>query len=142
MRELPKSVTKAKTILLFMFGTLLILDVGLVMVEPHIPGIVRLFLTMGLMWYVIQGYKWAKWLHIVLGLIGSMLLIGFGIYFATIFVAYGIMCVCFGILFSIVPLYIIFSKNLNIYFAAKRDIRFDMAETVYIERGPIGNGQE
>ena len=61
MTNLDSSVLKARNILLSMFCVLTILDIVLVLVSQDLWAIGRIIITAVVMYYVLQGKKWAKW---------------------------------------------------------------------------------
>ena len=56
------SAIKARNKLLTLFIVLTVLDIVLVAVSKDLWAIVRVVFTVAVMYLVMQGYKWAKWL--------------------------------------------------------------------------------
>ena len=107
---------KAKNILLVMFLLILLADGVSVILEPDFTGITRMVLTVLLMWCVLLGYNWAKWLFIILTFLTAALAIGFGVYFLPKSLALALIFIGIGVLISIIPIYMIRSKLLAEYF--------------------------
>ncbi len=66
MSELHPSAIKARNNLLIMFVVLTILDIVLVSVSRDLWAIGRIIVTVAVMYFVMQGYKWAKWVLIAI----------------------------------------------------------------------------
>ena len=64
MSQLNSSAIKARNNLLGMFIAIAILDSVLVAVSRDLWAIGRIVITIGVMYYVLQGKKWAKWVLI------------------------------------------------------------------------------
>ncbi|MBE9047973.1 hypothetical protein IQ255_26870 [Pleurocapsales cyanobacterium LEGE 10410] len=116
MSQLDPSAIKARNNLLGMFVTIVILDSILVAVSRDLWAIGRIVVTIGIMYYVIQGKKWAKWVLIgifslVIVLLAALIvalhskLSGFLIIGSLLLVA----------LYAIARIYLTTSKNLNRY---------------------------
>lgn len=58
---LEPSALKARNTLLALFVVLCVLDLGLVILAKDRWAIARILLTAGVMYFVLQGRKWAKW---------------------------------------------------------------------------------
>lgn len=62
MTQIDQSALKARNQLLAMFLVLCILDTTLVIIARDRWAIGRILLTIVVMYFVLQGRKWAKWL--------------------------------------------------------------------------------
>jgi hypothetical protein len=62
MTQIEESALKARNILFTMFLVLCTLDITLVMIAKDRWAIGRILLTIIVMYFVMQGHKWAKWL--------------------------------------------------------------------------------
>ena len=108
---------KAKKLLLTIFVLFLFLDGVMVLyTQEYLTGIVRLLLTGLLMYFVMQGHKWAKWLTIVFCGISALLVLFFAVYIASNSVSVASVLILFGFGFSSMSIYLIKNKNINKYF--------------------------
>lgn len=120
-----RSALRARNILIAMFVVLCVLDVTLVIMARDRWAIGRILPTIAVMYFVIEGRKWAKWLLIsicsllVVLLIAMLLVISSRLSTALI-VGSSIMVV----LCAIIPIYLVNSKDLNRYFVYKRQANF------------------
>ena len=130
MSELNVSALKARNNLLAMFLILTILDSILVAVSRDLWAIGRILATIIVMYFVMQGKKWAKWVLIaifslVIVLLAALIialhskLSGFLIIGSSILI----------ILYAIAGTYLIASKNLNRYFSNKRKAQVTSVES-------------
>lgn len=121
MSRLDPSAVKARNILLGMFIAIAILDTILVVVSRDLWAIGRIIVTVGVMYYVLQGKKWAKWVLIsifslVIILLAALVialhskLSGFLIVGSSILI----------ILYAIAGIYLITSRDLRRYFINNR----------------------
>jgi O-antigen ligase len=121
MTQLDQSALNARNNLLALFLLLCVLDVSLVIIAQDRWAISRILLTIAVMYFVIQGRKWAKWLLVsicsllVVVLIAMMLTLGSKL--STILMVGSLMM---AILCVVIPIYIVSNKDLNRYFAYKR----------------------
>jgi len=125
MIQLDQSALKARNILLAMFLLLSLLDSALVIAVQDRWAIGRILLTVVVMYFVIQGKKWAKWLLVsicsllVVSLIALVLALSSKLS-AVVIVGSLIMAV----LSAAIAVYMIISKDLNRYFSYKRKADF------------------
>jgi membrane-associated HD superfamily phosphohydrolase len=125
MTQLDRSALKARNHLLAMFVLLCVIDITLAAIVQDRWAIGRILLIIIVMYFVIQGKKWAKWLLVgicsllVVILIAMVLTLGSQLS-AVVIVGSLVMAV----LSTIVPLYTIDNKDLNRYFAYKRQADF------------------
>lgn len=121
MSTLSASAIKARNNLLTLFVVLTILDIVLVAVSRDLWAIARVVFTVAVMYLVMQGYKWAKWLLIgILSLvIVSLIALIVALYSKlSIFLIVGSLVM---IVFSIVTeVFLIRSQDLKHYFAFKK----------------------
>jgi hypothetical protein len=121
MTQLDQSALNARNNLLALFLLLCVLDVSLVIIAQDRWAISRILLTIAVMYFAIQGRKWAKWLLVsicsllVVVLIAMMLTLGSKL--STILMVGSLMM---AILCVVIPIYIVSNKDLNRYFAYKR----------------------
>ncbi len=115
------SVLKARNILLLMFVLLCILDIVLVIMAQDKWAIARILLTIMVMYFVIKGRKWAKWLMIgicsfLVVILIAMVMVLSSKLSTTLIIGSLIMAV----LCTIIAIYLISSKDLNRYFSYQR----------------------
>lgn len=121
MLQLDQAALKARNQLLGMFLALCGLDTVLVIMAQDKWAIGRILLTIVVMYFVVQGRKWAKWLLISICSVLVVILIAMVVALSsklstTLIVGSLIMAV----LSAIIPIYMIISKDLNRYFHYKR----------------------
>jgi len=112
---------KARKNLLGMFIAIIILDSLLVAVSRDLWAIGRIIVTIAVMYYVLQGKKWAKWVLIgifslVIVLLAALIMVLHSKLSSFLIVGSSILIV----LYAIAGIYLITSKNLNLYFLNKR----------------------
>lgn len=121
MSQLDPPAIKARNNLLGMFIAIAILDSILVVVSRDLWAIGRIIVTVGVMYYVLQGKKWAKWVLIgifslVIVLLTALIVVlhsklsGFLIVGSSILI----------ILYASAGIYLITSKDLRRYFLNNR----------------------
>jgi peptidoglycan/LPS O-acetylase OafA/YrhL len=121
MIQPTQSALKARNRLLAMFLLLCILDVALVIVSQDRWAIGRILLTVVVMYFVIQGRKWAKWLLVgicsllVVSLLALVLALSSKL--STFLIVGSLMM---ALLSAAIAVYMVRSKNLNHYFSYKR----------------------
>ena len=121
MVQPEKSALKARNILLVMFLGLCMLDFTLVIIAQDKWAIGRILLTILVMYFVLQGRKWAKWLMVgicsfLVAILIAMVLALSSKLSTTLMVGSLIMAV----LCTIIPIYMVTSKDLNRYFSHQR----------------------
>ncbi len=125
MIQPDQSALKARNRLLAMFLLLCILDGALVIAAQDRWAIGRILLTVVVMYFVIQGRKWAKWLLVgicnllVVSLITIVLALSSKLPAALI-----VGSLIMAVLSAVIAVYIISSKDLNRYFSYKRKADF------------------
>ena len=108
-----------------MFLLLCILDVALVIAAQDRWAIGRILLTVVVMYFVIQGRKWAKWLLVglcsllVVSLIAIVLALS-----SKLPVALIVGSLIMAVLSTAIAVYVVSSKDLNCYFACRRKAAF------------------
>ncbi len=73
MNELPEldsAALKAKSKLIWIFAGFLTFDLVMILIDQDYRGLIRLVLTVLLMYLALQGQKWAKWLIVVFASLG------------------------------------------------------------------------
>jgi O-antigen ligase len=121
MTQPDKSALKARNRLLTMFLLLCVLDAALVIIAQDKWAIGRILLTIVVMYFVIQGRKWAKWL--LIGICSLLVVILITMVFALrskLSTALIVGSVIMSVLSAIIPFYMVSSKDLNRYFSYKR----------------------
>ena len=117
MSQLDPSAIKARNNLLKMFIAIAVLDSILVIVSRDLWAIGRIIVTAGLMYYVLQGKKWAKWIlvgifSLVIVLLTAMIVALHSKLSSFLIVGSSILI----ILYAIAGIYLITSKDLSRYF--------------------------
>lgn len=125
MSQPDQSALKARNGLLAMFVVLCILDATLVIIARDRWAIGRVLLTIVVMYFVLQGRKWAKWLlmgicSLMVAILITMLLALSSKLSTVLIVGSWIMTV----LSAIIPIYMASSRDLNRYFSWKRQNYF------------------
>lgn len=121
MTQLDRSALNARNNLLTLFLLLSVLDTALVIIAQDRWAIGRILLTIAVMYFVIQGRKWAKWLLVsicsllVVILIAMMLVLSSKL--STILMIGSLMMV---VLSAVIPIYMVSNQDLNRYFTYKR----------------------
>jgi hypothetical protein len=125
MIQPDQSALKARNRLLAMFLLLCILDVALVIAAQDRWAIGRILLTVVVMYFVVQGRKWAKWLLVgicsllVVSLITIVLALSSKLPAALI-----VGSLVMAVLSAAIAVYMVSSKDLNRYFSCKRKANF------------------
>ena len=121
MTQIDPSALQARNKLLAMFLVLCALDTTLVIMAQDKWAIGRILLTIVVMYFVLQGRKWAKWL--LMSICSLLVVVLIAMIFAlssklstTLIVGSLLMAV----LSAIIPAYMFSSKELNRYFHYKR----------------------
>ena len=121
MSTLSASAIKARNNLLTLFVVLTILDIVLVAVSRDLWAIARVVFTVAVMYLVMQGYKWAKWLLIgILSLvIVSLIALIVALYskLSTFLIVGSLVMIVFSI---VTEVFLIRSQDLKHYFAFKK----------------------
>ena len=121
MNQLDKSALKARNNLLIMFSIYLLLDVCLVAVSRDMWAISRILVTVVVMYFVLRGYRWAKWflvgLFSVLVMALTALIIALYSKLSTFLIVGSIATIILSIMINI---YLVLSKNLHRYFSYQR----------------------
>jgi uncharacterized membrane protein len=121
MNQPDPSALSARNKLLVMFLLLCILDLALVIAAKDRWAIGRIILTVVVMYFVVQGKKWAKWLLVsicsllVVSLIALVLALG-----SKLSAALAVGSIIMAVLSAIIAAYMIRSQDLNRYFSSKR----------------------
>jgi peptidoglycan/LPS O-acetylase OafA/YrhL len=125
MIQLDQSALKARNKLLAMFVLLSILDVALIIAAQDRWAIGRILLTLIVMYFVIQGKKWAKWLMVVICSLLAVSLIAMVLALSSkLSAALSFGSVVMAVLSAVIAAYIVSSKDLNRYFSSKRRADF------------------
>jgi O-antigen ligase len=115
------SILSARNRLLAMFLVFCILDITLVIIARDKWAIGRILLTIVVMYFVLQGRKWAKWLLIgicsFLAIILVTMVLLLNSKLSTILIVGSLIM---AILSAIIPVYMLSSRDLTRYFSWKR----------------------
>jgi hypothetical protein len=121
MTQQEPSFLKARNTLTILFVTLSVLDAILVPISRDWYSIGRILLTIVVMFFVLQGDKWAKWLLIAICSLVAVLLIAMviklSVKLSTLLIAGSLMLVVLNIL---VVIYLSASKDLNLYLSRRK----------------------
>jgi len=125
MIQPDQSALKARNRLLAMFLLLCILDGALVIAAQDRWAIGRILLTVVVMYFVIQGRKWAKWLLVSICslLVVSLITIVFALS-SKLPAALIIGSLIMAVLSAAIAVYIVSSKDFNRYFSCRRKANF------------------
>ncbi|NJO65616.1 MAG: hypothetical protein HC836_48320 [Richelia sp. RM2_1_2] len=121
MHQPDLSALKARNILLTMFVMLCILDATLVVIARDKWAIGRILLTIVVMYFVLQGRKWA--FYLLMGICSLLVVLLITMIMAlssklsTILVVGSLIMV---VLCVIIPIYMVTNKDLNRYLSFKR----------------------
>ena len=121
MPQLDQSALKARNKLLTMFFVHIVLDAMLVAIAKDLWAIGRILVTIVVMYFVLQGRKWAKWVlvgifsFLVVALI-ALVVVLYSKLSTVLIVGSSILTV----LSAIIVIYIVCSQDLNRYFSHKR----------------------
>ncbi|MBE9215958.1 hypothetical protein IQ247_25410 [Plectonema cf. radiosum LEGE 06105] len=121
MLQLDPSALKARNILITLFVLLCILDATLVVIARDKWAIGRILLTIVVMYFVLQGRKWAFYLLMGICSLLAVLLIAMVLVLASklsIILVVGSL-IMVG-LCTIIPIYMATNKDLNRYLSFKR----------------------
>lgn len=121
MSQVNPSAIKARNNLLGMFVAIAILDSVLVAVSQDLWAIGRIVVTIGVMYYVIQGKKWAKW--VLIGIFSLVIVLLTALIVALHFKLSSFLIIGSSILiilYAIAGIYLIINKDLNRYFVNTR----------------------
>ncbi|MDJ0536509.1 MAG: hypothetical protein QNJ70_29135 [Xenococcaceae cyanobacterium MO_207.B15] len=121
MGKLDESALKARNKLLTMFLVYIILDAILVAIAKDLWAIGRILATIVVMYFVLQGRKWAKWLLVGIFsfLVVALITLVVALYskLSTVLIVGSLILT---ILSAIIAIYIAASQDLNRYFSHKR----------------------
>ena len=121
MSQPDRSALQARNRLLAMFLALCILDATMVFIAQDLWAIGRILITIVVMYFVLQGRKWAKWLLIgicsllVVVLMTVILLLSSKL--STVLIVGSSIVVFLSI---IIPIYMLSNRDLNRYFSWQR----------------------
>jgi hypothetical protein len=121
MSQLDQSALKARNKLLAMFIVHIILDAILVAIAKDIWAIGRILFAIVVMYFVLQGRKWAKW--VLVGIFSFLVVALIALVIALYSELPTILMVgslILTVLSTIFVIYLSFSKDLNRYFSYKR----------------------
>ena len=121
MTALDSSALKARNSLLAMFCVLIILDSLLVAVSKDLWAIGRILVTIVVMYYVMQGKKWAKWVLIAIFslviVLLTALIIALHSKLSTFLVVGSLVLIMLNL---VTGGFVIFSQDLARYFSTKK----------------------
>ena len=120
------SILKAQKILFTMFGALIILDSVLVAVSKDLWAIGRILATVIVMYYVMQGKKWAKWVLIA---ILSLVVVSLAALIIALYSKLSTFLIVGSLILILLNIatvsFMIFSKDLAGYFSSRRKAAID-----------------
>lgn len=123
MIQLDSSALKARNILLAMFVSLCILDTALVLIAQDRWAIGRILFTIAVMYFVMQGRKWAKWTLVgICSLLVVSLITMVAVLSAKLSMILMIGSLILALLSVVILIYLVSSKDLNRYFSYKRQV--------------------
>ena len=121
MSEVDQSVLKARNNLLALFLVYVILDTILVVVAKDLWAIGRILVTIVVMYFTLQGRKWAKW--VLIGIL-SFLIVALVALVIALYSKLSTMLIVgslsLTVLSGIILIYLVFSRDLNSYFSSQR----------------------
>ncbi|BAY87859.1 hypothetical protein NIES267_73830 (plasmid) [Calothrix parasitica NIES-267] len=121
MPQPDSSALKARNILITLFVILCVLDATLVVMAQDRWAIGRILLTIVIMYYVLQGRRWAKYLLMGICSLLTALLVAMVVLLAsklsTVLIVGSLIMV---VLCAIIPAFMATSKDLNRYLSLKR----------------------
>ena len=126
MPQLDRSALKARNQLLAMFLVHIVLDTLLVVLAKDLWAIGRILITMIVMYFVLQGRKWAKW--VLVGIFSFMVVALIALVVALYSKLSVVLIVgssILAVLSAIIAIYIACSRDLNRYFSDKRQASVD-----------------
>lgn len=115
------STLQSRNTLIYLFLALLIIDAILIILSKDLWAIGRIILTAIIMYFVLQGYRWAKWMLVsilslvVIALVGLIAALG-----SQLSAILSIGSVVMAILCCIIMVYLVGNHDLKRYFALKR----------------------
>ncbi|BAY64341.1 hypothetical protein NIES22_44370 [Calothrix brevissima NIES-22] len=121
MLQIDRGALKARNTLFIMFLVLCLLDITLVTIARDKWAIGRILFTIGVMYFVFQGQKWAKWLMI--GICSFLTVILVTMVIALISKLSSLLIVgslIMAVLSAVIAIYMANSKDLNRYLMWKR----------------------
>jgi membrane-associated HD superfamily phosphohydrolase len=121
MNHSDESALKARNRLLAMLLLLCILDIILVTIARDWWAIGRILPTIVVMYFVMQGQKWAKWVLMsicsLLVVVLITMVLALSSKLSTVLIVGSLIM---AILSAIIAIYLVSSKDLNRYFVSKR----------------------
>jgi hypothetical protein len=121
MSQLDQSALKARNQLLAMFIAHIVLDAILIVIAKDLWAIGRILFTIVVMYFVLQGRKWAKWF--LVGIFSFLVVALIALVIALYSKLSSILIVgslILTVLSMIVVIYLSSSQDLNCYFSYKR----------------------
>jgi O-antigen ligase len=121
MAQPDQAALQARNRLIALFVLLCVLDIALVILAQDRWAIGRILLTIVVMYFVIRGQKWAKWLLmgicslLVVGLVAMVLALR-----AKLSMVLIVGSLMLAVLSAIIPIYMARSSDLDRYFHYKR----------------------
>lgn len=119
--QLDAGALKAKKTLLGLFASWIVLDMLLVAFAGTVSDVARVILTLLLMYFVVQGKRWAR--TTTIGLFGLCVVgcVAFGVWKFQEMRTVALIAIAFSALISVIPLYLLLSRDLHRYFAWKQN---------------------
>ena len=121
MTQLDRSALKARNTFIAMFLLLCTIDATLVFMARDKWAIGRILLTILLIYFVLQGRSWAKWLLMSICSLGVGVLIAMVVALSSkLSIALIVGSLIMAVLSAIIPIYMATNKDLNRYFLYQR----------------------
>ena len=125
MSTLDSSTIKARNNLLTLFAILTILDLVLVVVSRDMWAIGRILITIAVMYFVVQGSKWARWT--LIGIL-SLVVVSLLALVTALYSKLSTFLIVGSLILVVIDIYtvtiLIRDRNLKRYFALKRQIDY------------------
>lgn len=107
---------KARKTLLSFFAAWIIVDLVLAVISGTVQDVVRIITTLLLMHFVMLGKRWARIITVGLFSLVALGCVAFGIWNLQDMLPLACITIGFGVLMSVIPLYMLLSKDLQRYF--------------------------
>lgn len=121
MTQLDRSALKARNTFIAMFLLLCTIDATLVFMARDKWAIGRILLTILLIYFVLQGRSWAKWLLMSICSLVVVVLIAMVVALSSkLSIALIVGSLIMAVLSAIIPIYMATNKDLNRYFLYQR----------------------
>ena len=121
MLQPDSSALKARNILITLFVIICVLDATLVVIARDRWAIGRILLTIVVMYYVLQGRRWAKYILMgICSLLAALLIAMIALLASKLSTVLIVGSLIMVVLCTIIPIFMATSKDLNRYLSWKR----------------------